>query len=341
MAIEIEIGGVLAGFRIERLLGRGAMGAVYLGEDVHLRRKVAVKVLAPELAADERFRKRFLVESQLAASLDHPNIVPIYAAGEEGGQLYLAMRYVEGYDLRELVDSTPGGLDPALAFRLLGPVADALDAAHALGLVHRDVKPANVIVAAETEQPYLCDFGLARHAIERREPHGHAGLRRHARLHRSGADRVRHRRRARRRLRARLRPLRVPDRQRRRSSRDSDLRVIFAHVNEPPPLLTATRPELPPPDRRRRPEGAGEGARRALLDLLPSSSRKLPLRSGSRRRRGAADPADDPGRPHVPHRRPARIHALHGRARRRGRRRAPRPSSRRSSVASSRSARGG
>ena len=81
MAIEVEIGGVLAGYRIERLLGRGAMGAVYLAEDTHLRRKVAVKVLAPELAADERFRKRFLVESQLAASLDHPNIVPIYGAG--------------------------------------------------------------------------------------------------------------------------------------------------------------------------------------------------------------------------------------------------------------------
>ena len=164
MAIEIEIGGTLAGFRIEQLLGRGAMGAVYRGEDQHLQRKAALKVLAPELAADDRFRKRFLTESQLAASLDHPNIVPIYAAGEEGGLLYLAMRYVEGYDLRELVDSTPGGLEPALALRLLAPVADALDAAHGLGLVHRDVKPANVMIAAATEQPYLCDFGLARHA---------------------------------------------------------------------------------------------------------------------------------------------------------------------------------
>src|SRR5438046_2853658 len=125
MAIEIEIGGVLAGYRIERLLGSGAMGAVYLSEDIHLQRKVAVKVLAPELAADERFRKRFLVESQLAASLDHPNIVPIYRAGEEGGLLYLAMRYVEGYDLRELVDSTRGGLDPARGVRWGGPPPDA------------------------------------------------------------------------------------------------------------------------------------------------------------------------------------------------------------------------
>ena len=161
MAVEIEIGGVLAGYRVERLLGSGAMGAVYLSEDIHLRRKVAVKVLTPELAADERFRKRFLVESQLAASLDHPNIVPIYAAGEDGGLLYLAMRYVEGYDLRDLVDSTPGGLDPAQAVRLLGPVADALDAAHALGLVHRDVKPANVMLADDGEVKLL-DFGLAK-----------------------------------------------------------------------------------------------------------------------------------------------------------------------------------
>jgi len=245
MAIEIEIGGVLAGFRIERLLGSGAMGAVYLSEDVHLRRKVAVKVLAPELAADERFRKRFLVESQLAASLDHPNIVPIYAAGEEGGLLYLAMRYVEGYDLRDLVDSTPGGLDPAQAVRLLGPVADALDAAHALGLVHRDVKPANVIVAAESEQPYLCDFGLARHATSAESltgTQGFIGTIAYIAPEQIASGNVD--------ARADVYSLGcvlfecltgTPP-----FSRDSDLRVIFAHVNEPPPLLTAARPELPP-----------------------------------------------------------------------------------------------
>ncbi len=244
MAIEIEIGGVLAGFRIERLLGSGAMGAVYLSEDVHLRRKVAVKVLASELAADERFRKRFLVESQLAASLDHPNIVPIYAAGEEGGLLYLAMRYVEGYDLRDLVDSTPGGLDPAQAVRLLGPVADALDAAHALGLVHRDVKPANVIVAADTEQPYLCDFGLARHATSAESltgTQGFIGTIAYIAPEQIASGNVD--------ARADVYSLGcvlfecltgAPP-----FSRDTDLRVIFAHVNEPPPLLTATRPELP------------------------------------------------------------------------------------------------
>jgi ABC-type transport system substrate-binding protein/class 3 adenylate cyclase len=244
MAIEIEIGGVLAGYRIERLLGRGAMGAVYLGEDLHLRRKVAVKVLAAELAEDERFRKRFLTESQLAASLDHPNIVPIYGAGEEGGLLYLGMRYVEGYDLRELVDSTPGGLDSALAVRLVGPIADALDAAHALGLVHRDVKPANVIVAAGTEQAYLCDFGLARHAMSAESltgTQGFVGTLAYIAPEQIASGNVD--------ARADVYSLGcvlfeclsgAPP-----FSRDSDLQVIFAHVNEPPPLLTARRPELP------------------------------------------------------------------------------------------------
>ena len=106
MSSEVSLGATVAGFRVERLIGRGAMGAVYLTEDVHLRRKVALKVLAPELANDDRFRRRFLLESQLAASLEHPHIVPIYAAGEVDGALFLAMKYVEGYDLRALLDST-------------------------------------------------------------------------------------------------------------------------------------------------------------------------------------------------------------------------------------------
>jgi serine/threonine protein kinase len=106
MTVDVPVGAVLAGFRVERLIGRGAMGAVYLAEDVHLRRKVAVKVLGPELADDDRFRRRFLLESQLAASLEHPSIVPIYAAGEEDDVLFLAMRYVEGYDLRALIEAT-------------------------------------------------------------------------------------------------------------------------------------------------------------------------------------------------------------------------------------------
>ena len=156
-------GSEIAGFRLEALLGRGGMGAVYRAEDAGLGRKVALKLLVPELAQSDRFRDRFLRESQIAASLDHPHIVPIYAAGDADGQLYLAMRYVEGYDLRELI-AREGPLDPQRALRLVDQVADALDAAHERGLIHRDVKPANVLIAerAGREHCYLTDFGLTK-----------------------------------------------------------------------------------------------------------------------------------------------------------------------------------
>jgi YVTN family beta-propeller protein len=156
-------GSQLAGFRLEALLGRGGMGAVYRAEDLRLGRNVALKLLVPELAENERFRERFLRESQMAASLDHPNIVPIYAAGETDGQLYLAMRYVEGYDLRQLL-ARERALEPARALGLLEQVADALDAAHERGLIHRDVKPGNVLIAARSgrEHCYLSDFGLTK-----------------------------------------------------------------------------------------------------------------------------------------------------------------------------------
>ena len=156
-------GSEIAGFRLEALLGRGGMGAVYRAEDARLGRKVALKLLVPELAQSDRFRDRFLRESQIAASLDHPHIVPIYAAGDADGQLYLAMRYVEGYDLRELI-ARESPLDPQRALRLVDQVADALDAAHERGLIHRDVKPANVLIAerAGREHCYLTDFGLTK-----------------------------------------------------------------------------------------------------------------------------------------------------------------------------------
>jgi serine/threonine protein kinase len=144
MTTETRAGMTIAGYRIERLLGRGGMGAVYLGEDVQLGRKVALKLLAPELVTDERFRERFLRESRLAASLDHPAIVPIYQAGEGEGQLFIAMRYVEGSDLRALLAEGP--LEPGRALAILSQVAAALDAAHRRGLVHRDVKPGNVLL---------------------------------------------------------------------------------------------------------------------------------------------------------------------------------------------------
>src|SRR5438874_1949518 len=140
MRAAVRAGTVVAGFRVKSLIGEGAMGTVYLAEDVTSGRRVALKLLAPELARDERFRQRFLRESQVAASLDHPHVVPTVAAGEEEGLLYLAMPYVEGSDLRELLHRDRR-LEPERAINLIAQVADALDAAHAAGLVHRDVKP--------------------------------------------------------------------------------------------------------------------------------------------------------------------------------------------------------
>jgi hypothetical protein len=159
------VGATLAGFRIERRLGRGGMSVVYLAEDLALGRKVALKVLAPELSDDPGFRERFRLESRLAASIDHPNVVPIYEAGEVEGQFYIAMRYVDGTDLRKLIDEH-GALEPSRAVELVASVADGLEAAHARGLVHRDVKPSNVLISGpgEREHVYLADFGLTKTA---------------------------------------------------------------------------------------------------------------------------------------------------------------------------------
>src|SRR3954454_8218871 len=156
---DLSVGSELLGYRVEGLLGRGGMSTVYLAEDLRLRRRVALKLLAPALAEDQAFRERFLDESQIAASLDHPNVVPIYAAGQAGDEIYIAMRYVEGQDLRELLRS--GSLDKERALDLCAQVAGALDFAHERGLVHRDVKPSNVLLDA-AGHVYLADFGLTR-----------------------------------------------------------------------------------------------------------------------------------------------------------------------------------
>jgi WD40 repeat protein/class 3 adenylate cyclase len=160
------VGGEVAGYRIEALLGRGGTAAVYRAHDTRLGRNVALKLLATDLGADERFRERFLQESRLAASLDHPNVIPIYEAGEADGLLYIAMRYVEGTDLEALI-AREGALAPGRTLDILSCVAAALDAAHEHGLVHRDVKPGNVLIALDqTFDPpgvYLSDFGLTKH----------------------------------------------------------------------------------------------------------------------------------------------------------------------------------
>jgi serine/threonine protein kinase len=165
-----RLGTMVASYLVEELLGRGGMGVVYRAVDQRpgtRGRKVALKILAPELSADERFRQRFERESQIAASIDHPNIVPVYEAGDVDGLLYIAMRYVEGEDLRALVQRE-GPLPPERALALVGQVAAALDAAHARGLVHRDVKPGNILlVGGDRESPphvYLTDFGLTKRA---------------------------------------------------------------------------------------------------------------------------------------------------------------------------------
>jgi YVTN family beta-propeller protein len=157
-------GSVVAGYRIEDVAGRGSMGVVYRATQLVLQRPVALKLIATEVAHDASFRERFKRESQLAASIDHPNVIPIYEAGEVDGSLFLAMRYVEGTDLGALV-AAEGTLAPARAVGIVAQVAAGLSAAHALGLVHRDVKPANVLIAAgEDEHVYLADFGLTKHA---------------------------------------------------------------------------------------------------------------------------------------------------------------------------------
>jgi len=163
---ELHADTMLAGYRIEDLLGRGGMSTVYLAEDTRLRRRVALKVLAPELGRDARFRDRFVRESQIAAGMEHPNIVPIYEAGEADGMLFIAMRYVRGTDLGRLI-AAEGRLDPQRAVQILRDVASGLDAAHAEGLVHRDVKPANVLLiegagADGRDVVYLSDFGLTK-----------------------------------------------------------------------------------------------------------------------------------------------------------------------------------
>ncbi len=245
MRAQVATGAVLAGFRVESLIGEGAMGTVFLAEDTRRGGRVALKVLGSELAQDERFRQRFLRESQLAATLDHPHIVPTVAFGEEDGVLYLAMAYVDGADLRELL-RRKRILAPDRALDLLGQVAGALDAAHANGLVHRDVKPGNILVKAgpEGERAYVCDFGLARHVSSVSSLTGERGFVgtidyvSPEQIEGGSID-----------GRADVYSLACVLFEclagERPFDRDSELSVVFAHLNESPPSVSDLRPELP------------------------------------------------------------------------------------------------
>ena len=160
---ELGTDSLFAGCRIQEVAGRGGMGIVYRATQLPLGRAVALKLVSPERAADPAFRARFERESRLAAAIDHPNVIPIYAAGEENGRLFIVMRWVRGHDLQALIART-GGLDPRRTAAIVAQVGAGLDAAHEAGIVHRDVKPANVLITGEegSGHVYLSDFGLTR-----------------------------------------------------------------------------------------------------------------------------------------------------------------------------------
>jgi serine/threonine-protein kinase len=164
MGADPRVGTEFAGHRIRSVIGRGGMAVVYLAEHLRLGRKVALKILDPEVAEDEAFRERFMRESRIAAALDHPNVVTIYDAGEANGVLYLSMRYVEGADLERLLRAATR-LEPSRAVSIVSQCAAALDAAHGQGLVHRDVKPADILLESQpdgSDRAFLSDFGISK-----------------------------------------------------------------------------------------------------------------------------------------------------------------------------------
>ncbi len=164
VGVQLPPGTVFAGCRVEEVIGHGDMGVVYRAEELALQRPVALKLIRPEHSEEERFRERFRRESRLAAAIDHPNVIPVLEAGDEDGVLFIEMRLVEGTDLRALI-AAEGPVAPRRAARIIRQVGAALDAAHARGLVHRDVKPANVLLA-RADHVYLSDFGLAKNASD-------------------------------------------------------------------------------------------------------------------------------------------------------------------------------
>jgi serine/threonine-protein kinase len=177
-AANASPGDTIAGYRLEEQIGQGGMAVVYRAHDERLDRSVALKLLTPGLASDTAFRTRFIRESRAAAAVDHPNIIPVYDAGDAGGYLFIAMRYVQGGDVRSLFASGQT-LSPARVWNIVSQVASALDAAHAHDLIHRDVKPANILldtssrttggkrgqVGDETDHVYLSDFGISKQTL--------------------------------------------------------------------------------------------------------------------------------------------------------------------------------
>jgi serine/threonine protein kinase len=237
-----RIGTVIAGYRIESRIGSGGMGVVYRAEHLSLQRRAALKLIAPDLAESSGFRERFSREARIAAALTHPNIVTVYDAGEVEGTLYLAMQFIEGSDLARIL-SAEGRLRPYRAVDVCRQVAGALDAAHAGGLIHRDVKPANVLI--EGRVAYLTDFGLTKRTAGSQAPLTHAGDV-VGTIHYVAPEQIEGREVT---ARSDVYSLgcvlyhcltgRMP------YERDTDVAVIYAHLSEAPPRPTRVRPELP------------------------------------------------------------------------------------------------
>ena len=298
---EPQIGAEIGGYRLESVIARGGMGVVYLAEDVRMGRTVALKILPGELAENERFRARFLHESRVAGAVNHPNVIPVYDAGESDGLLYISMRYVEGTDLRGLL-RTDGPLDVQRAVSIISQAASALTATHQRGLIHRDVKPGEHAARPAHDRgrhrPPLPvglrprqEPRLAGRADEDRAVHGHG------RLRRARADPRQGRRQAHGRLRAGLRPVRVPHRVaavspqgRLRDDHGPRQRRAAGRVR-----AAARRARR---DRRRRRAGAGEGPRRPLRELRGDGRRAAPR--GGRADRDDAGAADGARRAHGP-----------------------------------------
>jgi serine/threonine-protein kinase len=240
--LALGVGETFGAYTIESLLGRGGMGSVFLATQRRLGRKVALKVISPELADDDDFRVRFLRESQLVASLDHPHVIPVYDADEVDGVLYLAMRYVAGSSLRDRIRAR-GRLAPEETLRIAQQIGGALDAANAAGLVHRDVKPGNILLAEPGEHAYLCDFGVAKRtgsvtttqagsflgSVDYCAPEQIQGgtVDGRADVYSFGC------------VLFQCLSGELPYR------RDTELAVLHAHLEEPPPTLSAVAPELP------------------------------------------------------------------------------------------------
>jgi hypothetical protein len=243
------VGEEFAGYRLRSVLGRGGMSVVYQADNPRLGSVVALKVLAPELASDDVFRARFLEESRIAASLNHPNVIPIYDAGSSAGLLYIAMRYVSGTDMRQMLKKR-GRLIPSVALSLIGQAARALDAAHRRGLVHRDVKPGNLLIERgddddDPDHVYLADFGITKHAMDRTgmtssgqflgtvdyvAPEQIQGMSVLGLADQYSLGCVVYE----------CLTGRVP------FEKDLDAAIIWAHVQESPTMATALRPDLPP-----------------------------------------------------------------------------------------------